>query len=42
MSEKEALIKEKQDLINKMLEMQKQFIEYEHQNGVPAFDCVVM
>jgi hypothetical protein len=34
MSEKEALIKEKQELINKMLEMQKQFIEYEQQNGV--------
>ena len=25
---------EKQDLIKKMLEMQKKFIEYEHQHGV--------
>ncbi|QGU31948.1 hypothetical protein [Thermochromatium tepidum] len=33
-----ALKKEKQDLINKMLEMQKQFIEYEHQHGVSGKD----
>jgi len=34
MSDKAALINEKQDLINQMLDMQKQFIEYEHQNGL--------
>ena len=34
MSDIEALKKEKQDLIDKMLGMQKQFIEYEHQHGV--------
>ncbi|BCU05495.1 hypothetical protein [Allochromatium tepidum] len=33
-----ALKKEKQDLIDKMLEMQKQFIEYEHQHGVSGKD----
>ena len=38
MSDKEALIKEKQELIDKMLEMQKQFIEYEHQHGVSGKD----
>ncbi len=34
MSDIEALKKERQELIDKMLDMQKQFIEYEHQNGV--------
>jgi hypothetical protein len=34
MSDIEALKKEKQVLIDKMLEMQKQFIEYEHEHGV--------
>ena len=29
-----ALKQEKQELIDKMLDMQKQFIEYEHENGV--------
>jgi hypothetical protein len=38
MSDKAALVKEKQDLINEMLEMQKQFIEFEHQNGVTGKD----
>jgi hypothetical protein len=38
MSDIEALKKEKQELIDKMLEMQKQFIEYEHQNGVSGKD----
>jgi hypothetical protein len=38
MSDKDALIKEKQELIGKMLEMQKQFIEYEHQHGVSGKD----
>jgi hypothetical protein len=34
MSDIAALKQEKQELIDKMLEMQKQFIEYEHENGV--------
>jgi hypothetical protein len=38
MSDIEALKKEKQQLIDKMLEMQKQFIEYEHQHGVSGKD----
>jgi hypothetical protein len=38
MSDIEALKKEKQDLIDKMLEMQKQFIEYEHEHGVTGKD----
>jgi hypothetical protein len=38
MSDKDALIKEKQELINKMLEMQKQFIDYEHQHGISGKD----
>jgi hypothetical protein len=38
MSDIEALRKEKQQLIDKMLEMQKEFIEYEHQNGVSGKD----
>jgi len=29
---------EKQELITKMLEMQKKFIEYEHKNGVDPKD----
>lgn len=29
---------EKQDLIKRMLELQKKFIEYEHQNGVDPHD----
>lgn len=29
---------DKQKLIQEMLEMQKQFIEYEHKNGVDAVD----
>ncbi|MEA3638369.1 MAG: hypothetical protein VBE63_00310 [Lamprobacter sp.] len=33
-----ALKKEKQDLIDKMLEMQKQFIDYEHENGISGKD----
>lgn len=33
-----ALKQEKQDLIDKMLEMQKQFIDYEHENGVSGKD----
>ncbi|MCU0832859.1 MAG: hypothetical protein MUC77_00275 [Chromatiaceae bacterium] len=38
MSDIAALKKEKQDLIEKMLEMQKQFIEYEHEHGVTGKD----
>ncbi|MFD2112815.1 hypothetical protein [Thiorhodococcus fuscus] len=33
-----ALKQEKQDLIDKMLEMQKKFIAYEHENGVSGKD----
>ena len=38
MSDIEALKKEKQELIDKMLEMQKQFIDYEHEHGVTGKD----
>jgi hypothetical protein len=38
MTDVAALKKEKQDLIDKMLVMQKQFIEYEHENGVSGKD----
>jgi enoyl reductase-like protein len=38
MSDIDALKKEKQELIDKMLDMQKQFIEYEHQHGVSGKD----
>lgn len=38
MSDIEALKKEKQELIEKMLDMQKQFVEYEHQHGVTGKD----
>ena len=38
MSDIAALKQEKQELIDKMLEMQKQFIEYEHQHGVSGKD----
>jgi hypothetical protein len=38
MSDKAALIKEKQDLITQMLDMQRQFIEYEHANGISGKD----
>jgi hypothetical protein len=33
-----ALKKEKQELIDKMLMMQKQFIDYEHEHGVSGKD----
>lgn len=29
---------EKQDLIKRMLELQKKFIEYEHEHGINGFD----
>ena len=38
MSDIAALKQEKQELIDKMVEMQKQFIEFEHQNGVTGKD----
>ncbi|MBK5966628.1 hypothetical protein CCR95_21755 [Thiocystis minor] len=38
MSDIAALKSEKQELIDKMLEMQKQFIDYEHQHGVSGKD----
>jgi DNA-binding ferritin-like protein (Dps family) len=38
MSDIDALKKEKQELIDKMLEMQKQFIEHEHAHGVTGKD----
>ncbi|KOR31180.1 hypothetical protein TI04_02135 [Achromatium sp. WMS2] len=38
MSDKAALIKEKEELIGKMLEMQKQFIDYEHRQGISGKD----
>lgn len=38
MSDIDALKREKQELIDKMLVMQKQFIEHEHQNGVSGKD----
>ncbi|MCB2262951.1 MAG: hypothetical protein LGR52_08445 [Candidatus Thiosymbion ectosymbiont of Robbea hypermnestra] len=38
MSDIAALKQEKQQLIDKMLEMQKEFIEYEHNHGVTGKD----
>lgn len=38
MSDIAALKQEKQELIEKMLEMQSQFIDYEHQHGVSGKD----
>jgi len=38
MSDKAALIKEKNDLIQQMLEMQKQFIDHEQKNGISGKD----
>ena len=38
MSDIAALKQEKQELIDKMLVMQKQFIEFEHENGVSGKD----
>ena len=34
MSDKEALVKEKNELISKMLEMQKKFVDLEHKQGI--------
>jgi hypothetical protein len=38
MSDKEKLMQEKKELINKMLEMQKKFIDHEHQHGISGKD----
>ena len=38
MSDTEALKKERQELIEKMLEMQKQFIDLEHEKGITGKD----
>lgn len=38
MSDIAALKQEKQELIDKMIEMQKQFIEFEHEHGVSGKD----
>ena len=38
MSDTAALKQEKQQLIDKMLEMQKQFIDHEHEHGVSGKD----
>jgi hypothetical protein len=38
MSNLESLKAERQELIGKMLEMQKQFIAYEHEHGVSGKD----
>jgi len=34
----DALVKEKNELINKMLEMQKKFVDFEHSHGVSGKD----
>ena len=38
MSDTQALIQEKKELINKMLEMQKKFIDLEHEKGISGKD----
>jgi hypothetical protein len=38
MTDINALKKEKQELIEKMLSMQQQFIDYEHKNGITGKD----
>lgn len=38
MSDTAALMKEKNELIQKMLEMQRQFIDFEHKNGISGKD----
>jgi hypothetical protein len=38
MSDKQALLDEKSKLIADMLEMQKEFIDYEHENGMGGKD----
>lgn len=41
MSDKAALMKEKNELIQKMIEMQAKFVELEHQNGITPKDYYV-
>ena len=38
MSDTQALIQEKKELINKMFEMQQKFIELEHKQGITGKD----
>lgn len=38
MSDVDALVKEKNDLIAEMLDMQKQFIDLEHEKGITGKD----
>jgi hypothetical protein len=38
MSDTAALMKEKNELIQKMLEMQRQFVDFEHKNGISGKD----
>jgi len=38
MSDKEALMKEKSELVTKMLEMQKKFMDVEHASGIDPKD----
>ncbi len=38
MSDKAKLMQEKKELIEKMLEMQKQFIAHEHKHGISGKD----
>jgi hypothetical protein len=38
MSDTETLIKEKNALIQQMLEMQRKFVDFEHQNGISGKD----
>ncbi|MEN8214461.1 MAG: hypothetical protein ABFR19_08875 [Pseudomonadota bacterium] len=38
MSDKQALLEEKNKLIADMLEMQKKFIDFEHENGIGGKD----
>ena len=38
MSDKQALLAEKQDLIKKMIELQKQFMDIEHEKGISGKD----
>lgn len=38
MSDQAALMQEKQDLINQMLDMQQQFIALEHEQGITGKD----
>lgn len=41
MSDVDALLKEKQELIKEMLEMQQRFVELEHREGIDPQDFYV-